>query len=339
VLLSPDASFHVGGLLAHEFVHSWNGKFRRPADLSTPDYEVPMKTDLLWVYEGLTDYLGPLLAARSGLWTVEQYHEVLANIAAELGPGRPGRTWRPLLDTAVAEPGVRSGGSWLNWRRGDDYYDEGDLIWLEVATILHREGHGPKSIDDFCHVFHGGKNSGPELKTYTFDELVRTLSGIATYEWAGFFHERLNSTSPEAPMGGIENGGWKVAFNSEVPRMPGRRGQSAERIERYTLGLFLAEDGGVVDSIVGGLAFNAGISPGMKIVGVNGRWYTRDLLKDAVLASKDSSQPISLLVVHNEYYKTCAIDYHGEPRYPHLVRAEGRDDYLDELIKPRGGSE
>jgi predicted metalloprotease with PDZ domain len=339
VLLSPDASFHVGGLLAHEFVHSWNGKFRRPADLSTPDYEVPMKTDLLWVYEGLTDYLGPLLAARSGLWTVEQYHEVLANIAAELGPGRPGRTWRPLIDTAVAEPGVRSGGGWLNWRRGDDYYDEGDLIWLEVATILHREGHGPKSIDDFCHVFHGGKNSGPELKTYTFDELVRTLNGIAPYEWAGFFHERLNSTSPEAPMGGIENGGWKVTFNSEVPRVPGRRGQSAERVELYTLGLFLAEDGGVVDSIVGGLAFNAGISPGMKIVGVNGRLYTRDLLKDAVLASKDSSQPISLLVVHNEYYKTCAIDYHGGPRYPHLVRAEGRDDYLDDLIKARGGSE
>jgi predicted metalloprotease with PDZ domain len=128
VLLSPDASFHVGGLLAHEFVHSWNGKFRRAADLSTPDYEVPMKTDLLWVYEGLTDYLGPLLAARSGLWTPEQYREVLANIAAELGTGRPGRTWRPLIDTAVAEPGVRSGGSWLNWRRGDDYYDEGDLI-------------------------------------------------------------------------------------------------------------------------------------------------------------------------------------------------------------------
>lgn len=339
VLLSPDASFHVGGLLAHEFVHSWNGKFRRPADLSTPDYEVAMKTDLLWVYEGLTDYLGPLLAARSGLWTAEQYHEVLANIAAELGPGRPGRTWRPLIDTAVAEPGVRSGPNWLNWRRGVDYYDEGDLIWLEVATILHREGHGPKSIDDFCHVFHGGKNGGPELKTYTFDELVRTLNGIAPYEWAGFFHERLNSTSPEAPMGGIENGGWKVAFNSDAPKLPGRRGQSAERVERYTLGLLLAEDGGVVDSIVGGLAFNAGISPGMKIVGVNGRLYTHDLLKDAVLASKDSSQPISLLVVHDEYYKTCAIDYHGGPRYPHLVRAEGRDDYLDELIKPRTGGE
>jgi predicted metalloprotease with PDZ domain len=339
VLLSPDASFHVGGLLAHEFVHSWNGKFRRPADLSTPDYEVPMKTDLLWVYEGLTDYLGPLLAARSGLWTAEQYHEVLATIAAELGPGRPGRTWRPLIDTAVAEPGVRSGPNWLNWRRGVDYYDEGDLIWLEVATILHREGHGPKSIDDFCHVFHGGKNSGPELKTYTFDELVRTLNGIAPYEWAGFFRERLSSTSPEAPMGGIENGGWKVAFNSDAPKMPGRRGQSAERVERYTLGLLLAEDGGVVDSIVGGLAFNAGISPGMKIVGVNGRLYTHDLLKDAVLASKDSSQPISLLVVHDEYYKTCMIDYHGGQRYPHLIRAEGRDDYLDDLIKPRAGGE
>ena len=339
VLVAPDASFHVGGLLAHEFAHSWNGKFRRPADLTTPYYEAPMKTDLLWVYEGLTDYLGPLLAARSGLWTAEQYRESLASIAAELGPGRPGRKWRPLLDTAVGVPGVDSGRGWLNWRRGVDYYDEGDLIWLEVATILHREGHGGKSIDDFCHAFHGGANSGPEVKTYTFEELVRTLNGLATYAWAGFFHERLNSTSPEAPVGGIENGGWKVVFNGEVPKLPGRRGEPAERNELYALGLMLAEDGGVSDSIVGGPAFNAGISAGMKVVGVNGRLYTRDLLKDAINASKDSSQPISLLVVHDDYYKTCAIDYHGGQRFPHLVREEGKADYLDDLIKPRAGGQ
>ncbi len=338
-LLSPDASFRVGGLLAHEFVHSWNGKFRRPADLSTPYYEAPMKTDLLWVYEGLTDYLGPLLAARSGLWTAEQYRESLANIAADLGPGRPGRTWRPLLDTAVGVPGVGSGRSWLNWRRGVDCYDEGDLIWLEVATIVHREGRGQKAIDDFCHVFHGGPNNGPEVKTYTFEELVRTLSGIATYDWAGFFHERLNSTSPDAPVRGIENGGWKVIFNDEAPKLPGRRGQSADPGEQYSLGLVLAEDGGVNDSIVGLPTFNAGISPGMKIVGVNGRLYTHDLLKDAINASKDSSQPISLLVVHDDYYKTCAIDYRGGQRFPHLLREEDKADYLDDLIKARAGGQ
>ncbi len=339
LLSDADAGFIVGGLLAHEFVHSWNGKFRRPADLSTPYYEAPMKTDLLWVYEGLTDYLGPLLAARSGLWTAEQYRESLANIAADLGPGRPGRTWRPLLDTAVGVPGVGSGRTWLNWRRGVDYYDEGDLIWLEVATIVHREGHGEKAIDDFCHVFHGGPNNGPEVKTYTFEDLVRALNGIATYAWAGFFRERMNSTSPDAPVGGIENGGWKVIFNDELSKLPGRRGEPTDRGERYSLGLVLAEDGAVNDSIVGLPAFNAGISPGMKIVGVNGRLYTHDLLKDAINAGKDSSQPISLLVLHDDYYKTCAIDYHGGQRFPHLLREEDRADYLDDLIKPRAGSE
>src|SRR5580658_7677377 len=149
VLISPNAGMALGGLLAHEFVHSWNGKFRRPADLATPNYDVPMETDLLWGYEGLTDYLGPMLAARSGLWTKDEYHEYLASIAASLGPGRPGRTWRPLLDTASGEPGLGFGArGWFSWRRGTDYYDEGDLLWLEVATIIHRESHGQKSIDD-----------------------------------------------------------------------------------------------------------------------------------------------------------------------------------------------
>jgi predicted metalloprotease with PDZ domain len=177
------------------------------------------------------------------------------------------------------------------------------------------------------------------LKTYTFEELVRTLNGIAAYDWAKFFNERLHSTSPEAPVGGIENGGWKVTFNSEVPKLPTRRGQPADRGEQYSLGLVLAEDGTVRDSIVDFPAFKAGISAGMKIVGVDGRLYTHDLLKDAIDAAKDGSHPISLLVVHDEYYKTCAIDYHGGQPFPHLVREEGKEDYLDELIKARAGAE
>jgi predicted metalloprotease with PDZ domain len=330
-LLTPGAGFAVGGLLAHEFVHSWNGKFRRPADLSTPYYEPPMKTDLLWVYEGLTDYLGPMLAARSGLWTPDQYHEVLANISASLGPGRPGRTWRPLLDTAVGEPGVGGGRGWLNWRRGVDYYDEGDLLWLEVATIINRESHGQKNIDDFTHFFHGGPNNGPELKPYTFEELVSALNGIAPYDWAGFFHEKLNSTSPDAPTGGIENGGWKVVYNDQAPTIPGRRGQPGDR---YSIGLLLADDGQVEDSIVGGPAYNAGITSGMKIIAVNSRVYTHDVLEDAIKSTKDGSNSITLLVLVDDFYKTCAIDYHGGQRYPHLLRDESKPDYLDDLAKP-----
>jgi len=161
VLISPGAGMALGGLLAHEFVHSWNGKFRRPADLAVPYYEQPMETDLLWGYEGLTDYLGPMLAARSGLWTPDEYHEYLASIAASLGPGRPGRTWRPLLDTAIGEPGLGFGGrGWFTWKRGTDYYDEGDLLWLEVATILHRESKGQKTIDDFTRLFMAALTTG-----------------------------------------------------------------------------------------------------------------------------------------------------------------------------------
>ena len=331
-LLVPTSGMSLGGLLAHEFVHSWNGKFRRPADLTVPYYEEPMETDLLWGYEGLTDYLGPMLAARSGLWTAEQYHEQMASIAAMLGPGRPGRTWRPLLDTAAGEPGMSGRGGWMDWRRGTDYYDEGDLLWLEVATIIHRESHGQKSIDDFCLAFHGGPNNGAEVKTYTFDQLVSALNAVAPFDWATFFHTRLDSTAAEAPVGGIENGGWKVEINSQPSRSTGRRGSAGDV---YSIGLQVGADGTVGDAIVGSPAFEAGISSGMKIIGVNGRVYNHDLLEDAIKAAKDSSQPIALLVVVDEYIRTCTINYHGGAQFPHLVRGNDKPDYLDELIKPR----
>lgn len=331
-LLGPDSGFSLGGLLAHEFVHSWNGKFRRPRDLTVPYYEQPMETDLLWGYEGLTDYLGPLLAARSGLWTREQYQEYIASIAAELGPGRPGRTWRPLVDTATGEPAMSNARAWRNWRRAVDYYDEGDLLWLEVATIIERESHGAKSIDDFCHAFHGGANNGPEVKTYTFDELMAALSAIAPYDWAKFFHERLESTAAAAPVGGIENAGWKVVMTDKAPHLGGRYSDPGDI---YSLGLLLSGDGTVTDSIVGGPAFNAGISPGMKVIGVDGRVFTKDVLADALKATKENAEPIVLLVVSDDYIHTCTVKYRGGLLYPHLARIDGKPDTLDELIKPR----
>ncbi len=334
-LLMPSSGMSLGGLLAHEFVHSWNGKFRRPEDLTTPYYEEPMKTDLLWGYEGLTDYLGPMLAARSGLWTAEQYHDHMASIAAALGPGRPGRTWRPLLDTAVGEPVLGLAKGWASWRRGTDYYDEGDLMWLEVATIIHRESHGQKSIDDFCRAFHGGPNNGAEVKTYTFDQLVSALNAIAPFDWAAFFHTRLDSTSAKAPVGGIENGGWKVEFNDQPAKSPGRRGGPSEG---YSIGLQLGPDNMVSDALVGGPAFEAGLSSGMKLIGVNGRVFTTELLDDAIKASKDNSKPISLLVVVDDYIHTFNVEFHGGEKYAHLVRVDEKPDYLDELIKPAAAS-
>jgi len=334
-LLTPQGQRSVGGLLSHEFMHSWNGKFRRPADLATPDYEAPMQTDLLWVYEGFTDFLGPLLAARSGLWTPEQYRESLAKIAADLGPGRPGRTWRPLQDTADAIPGMfHAYGAGHSWMRGADYYEEGDLIWLEVSMIIQRESHGKKSIEDFCRLFHGGGNNGPELKTYTFDQLVQALNSTQPYDWSGFFHERLTSTSAQSPMGGIAAGGWKVEFNDKPPESP-RAGSAPPGVDAsYSLGLELSSNGTVQDSFVGGLAFNAGIMPGMKVVAINDRAFTPDLVNDALKESKTGRQTIRFLTVNDDYYKEYSVTYEGGPKFPHLVRVEGKPDLLDDLAKP-----
>jgi predicted metalloprotease with PDZ domain len=336
-LLTPEGRRAVAGLLGHEFVHSWNGKFRRPADLSAPYYEAPMRTDLLWVYEGLTSYLGPLLAARSGLWTPEQYREDLAITAAAMGPGQPGRTWRPLQDTADAVPGVSYGGGWPSWLRSLDYYPEGDLIWLEVATLIHDQTHGRKSFEDFCRAFYGGPNQGPELKPYTFDDLVRALQAVAPYDWAGFFHERLTSISPEAPVGGIEAGGWKVDYTDKPPESQAGGRFSGSLNALYSLGLRMGTDGTVQDSLVGGPAYLAGITPGMRVVAINDRAYTADLLRDALKASMKNDQPIRFLVSNDDYYKTCSVNYHGGERYPHLVRVEGKPDLLDDIAKPLAG--
>jgi predicted metalloprotease with PDZ domain len=209
-------------------------------------------------------------------------------------------------------------------------------MWLEVATIIHNVTNGQKSIDDFCNLFYGGPNNGPELKTYTFDSLVETLNQVAPYDWAAFFHQHLNSTSPAMPTGGIENAGWAAEFNDKPLHMTGRRGTVGDV---YSIGLLLDGDGAITDSIVGSPAFEAGISPGMKVVGVNGRVYTHDLLEDAIKAAKDTTGPITLLVVDDDYFRTATVQYHGGERYPHLVRNGSKPDYLDELIKPRAGAQ
>ena len=333
VLLSPNAAREVGSLLAHEYAHSWNGKFRRPHDLTTPDFQKPMETDLLWVYEGNTSFLGDLLATRSGMWTPDDYRQTLATVGASLGPGRPGRTWRPLLDTAVAIPGMFRGGGWGNWRRGSDYYEEGELIWLEVANIIHDRSHGQKSFEDFYRAFYGGANNGPEVKPYTLDDIVSGLNQVVPYDWASFFHERLTSNAPEAPLNGIEEGGWKLAFSPDKPKA-GRTGPRGPNNTTYTIGLSVNPEGMVTDSIYGGPAFKAGISPGMKIVGINGRLFTPEILGGAISGSKDSQNGVEVLLVDDDYYRTAKIDYHGGDRYPHLVRDDSKPDYIDELVKP-----
>ncbi len=335
-MVNPGKRLLSAGLLPHEYVHSWNGKYRRPADLTTPDYEKPMQTDLLWVYEGLTSYLGDVLTARSGLRTAEEARDELASIAADLDH-RSGRVWRNLQDTADGVPAMQGAPrQWDSWRRPLDYYDEDVLNWLWVDTIIRQQTQGKKSIDDFCHLFHGGKNGPPEVKTYTFDDIVNTLNQVAAYDWRGFWTERLTNHGPGAPLGGVANSGWKIVYDETRSNAIKTSEEEHTTMDAsYSIGLLLRDDGSIVDTIEGMLAATAGIGPAMKVVAVNGRRFTTEVLRDALKAGKTNSQPLELLVENTDYYKTYKLDYHGGEKYPHLVRDDSKPDMLSEIIKAR----
>ena len=333
-LLDPDRHLMEAGLLPHEFTHSWNGKYRRPAGLATGNYQDPMVGDLLWVYEGLTEYLGNVLTARSGLWTPEQYREALAETAAMLDH-RAGRTWRPLEDTARSVQILRlQGPEWQSWRRSLDYYPEGELIWLEVDTIIRQQSHGQNSLDDFCRLFHGGESGPPKVVPYTFDDLVRALNQVTPYDWATLLHERVSATVAGAPLGGIERGGWRLVYNDQ-PNVFIHTGEKLRKSvdASYSLGFVIKEDGEFVDVIHGSPAYAAGIGPGMQLVAINGRAWSKDVLQDALRASKDSKQPIDLLVENAKFFKTYSVAYHDGIRNPHLERSDGMD-VLSEILKP-----
>jgi predicted metalloprotease with PDZ domain len=323
-------------LLPHEYVHSWNGKYRRPYDLATPDYQQPMQDDLLWVYEGLTNYLGFVLSARSGLLTTEQDRDDLAITAAELDH-LPGREWRNLQDTADAAPQLYfAPQSWYSWRRGTDFYSEDTLNWLWVDVIIRQQSKGKKSIDDFCHLFHGAPSTGPALRTYTFDDVVNALNQVVPYDWRSFWTDRLTNHGPRAPLGGIDGGGWKLIYNDTPSEMMSAAGGMFHFVPAgLALGLSVREDGGITDTIETEVAAKAGIGPGMKVVAVNGRRFSPDILRDAIKAAKGSSATIDLLVENTDYYKTYKLDYHEGEMYPHLVRDESKPDLLTEILKSK----
>jgi len=324
------------GLLPHEYVHSWNGKYRRPADLTTPDYEKPMQTDLLWVYEGLTSYLGDLLSARSCVRTADQFRDALAQIAAELDH-RPGRTWRNLQDTADGVPAMQAAPrEWDSWRRPLDYYEEDVLNWLWADVIIRQQTQNKKSMDDFCHLFHGGQSGPPQVKTYNFDDVVNTLNQVTPYDWRHFWTERLNNPGPGAPLAGVEGSGWKLVYDenrSELVKADEDAGR--ENINAaYSIGLWLRDDGHITDTIEGMPAAKSGIGPGMAVIAVNGKKFSADVLHDALRATRNSSEPLELLIENTDYYKVFKIDYHGGEKFPHLVRDESKPDLLSDIIKP-----
>jgi predicted metalloprotease with PDZ domain len=326
----------AASLLPHEFVHSWNGKYRRPAGLVKDGhdggYDAPMKGDLLWVYEGLTNYLGEVLAARSGLWTADDYREYLAIIAAQLDK-QSGRTWRPLEDTAVfAQVLYDTGTDYNDYRRSVDYYPEGSLIWLEADVLIRQLSHGSKSLDDFCKLFHGGASGAPALKTYTFDDVVAALTTVQPNDWAGFLNQRLKSLDAHAPLGGIEHAGWKLAFDdqrSEYWKAAEAEGKVTDLT--YSIGMKVKEDGTISDVHMGGPAQKSGVAPATKLIAVNKRQFNSTVLRDAIAAKN----PVELLIKTGEYFETHRIEYTDGEKYPHLVRGDG-PDLLTAVISPAG---
>ena len=330
----PDWHDLEADLLPHEFVHSWNGKYRRPEGLATPNYQEPMKGDLLWVYEGLTHYLGNLLAARTGLRSADEFRENLAYTAAMLDH-RAGRTWRPLQDTATSVQLTFAGSpEWTNWRRSADYYPEGYLIWLEADTVIRQKTNGQKSLNDFCRLFYGGQSGPPQVVPYRFDDVAAALNQVTPFNWGPWLRERLDSKAPHAPLGGIENGGWKLVYTDQKNATMSAREKTAEALDlSFSLGIIVSKEGAVTDAIPGMPAYAAGVGPGMKLIAVNGRKYSKDVIRAALKGAINNQQPIALLVENADFYHTYQLDYHGGDRNPHLVRNEGQPDMLGEMIK------
>jgi predicted metalloprotease with PDZ domain len=335
----------VGGraLLPHEYTHSWNGKFRRPADLWTATFNEPMQNDLLWVYEGLTDYYGNVLTARSGLRTPEQSRDTFAQIAANFAIS-PGRTWRSLVDTTnqpITSAHFATPQSWASWERSFDYYPESDLVWLDADTIIRERSNGQKSLDDFARLFFGIENGSYITVTYTLDDLVRALNSVQSYDWAEFFRARVYEVEPQVPMDGITRGGYKLVYNDAEPEWLKHVGTSRGVSFATSLGFALggSEGGNMSGNTVVSVwwdspAYKAGMTPEMQLQAVNDQAFSVSNLHDAILAAEKGNAPIKLLVKRDGEFLTLNLDYHGGMRYPHLERDESKPARLDAIFAP-----
>jgi predicted metalloprotease with PDZ domain len=323
-------------LLAHEMVHSWNGKFRRPADLWTPSFDTPMRGSLLWVYEGLTQYYGFVLAARSGLWSQEQTLAALAMTAATY-QHRVGREWRSVADT-TNDPvlSARRAAPWRSWLRNEDYYSEGLLVWLDADTLIRERTNGRRSLDDFARAFFGVQDGSWTPLTYTFDDVVAALNGVLEHDWAGFLRARVYATGTEPPLDGLTRGGYRLVFKEERSGFQ----REAEAYARnadfgYSLGLGFGENGNVTAVQWDGPAFNQGITVGTQVVAVNGVSFSNESLRRAVTAAKAEPAPLELLLRNGDQYRTVMIEYRGGLRFPHLERDTAAAVRLSAILAPR----
>jgi predicted metalloprotease with PDZ domain len=323
-------------LLPHEYTHSWNGKFRRPADLWTPNFNVPMRDSLLWVYEGQTQYWGYVLEARSGLMTKQQALDAVASTAATYDY-RVGREWRALEDT-TNDPiaALRRALPWRSWERSEDYYSEGQLIWLDADTLIREKSGDQRSLDDFARAFFGISDGSFVPVTYTFEDVVTALNAVQPYDWATFLHARLDGHGPGAPLDGVTRGGYRLVY-TETPTDYYRAGETRRGVTdlTYSVGMAVGRDGRLIDVLWDGPAYKLGLTIGTEIIAVGGTKFNAELVKDAIKNAKTSGAPIELLVKNGDRYRTVRMDYRGGLRYPRLERTAGTPARLDQIFAAR----
>ena len=332
-----DMALRDRNLLPHEFTHSWNGKFRRAADLWTPDYRTPMQDDLLWVYEGQTQFWGYVLGARSGMLSKQDTLDAIAATAASYSVGTPGRRWRALVDT-TNDPIIaqRAPQPWRSWQRSEDYYSEGQLIWIDVDRIIRQQSGGKRSIDDFAKAFFGVRDRDWGEMTYDLDDIVATLSKVQPYDWRSYLQRKVYSIAPEAPLEGITDGGYRLIYTSEPTAWTKSLEMKGKNTDlTYSGGFVVGNDGKVSSVLWDSAAFNAGITVGSQIVAVNGRNFDMDGIKQAIRDAANGGASPQLLVHDGDLYRTVALDWHGGLRYPRLEKTGKEPGTLDALLAPR----
>ena len=322
-------------VFAHEYVHSWNGKYRRPEGLVHSNFEQPLEDNLLWVYEGMTRYLGDfVLRGRAGFGSAEFMHDYLAFVAAQQERLRPGRAWRPLLDTAVGVPQYgQAPNEWTPERRALDYYAEGALIWLEADVLIRTRSAGKRSLDDFCRAFFGGADSAPAVRAYSRDDVIAALNSVEAYDWDAFLRTRVEQIQLHAPLGGITAGGWALIQDDKPNPYLDATAKSVKQSDfSHSLGFWAKDDGKIVDVVTGSPSFAAGLAPATKLIAIGGRKWNEDAAKEVIVAAEKTTQTIELIVESGDTVRTLRVDWHGGLAYPHLARNADQPDLLSRII-------